>query len=106
MVKFNYISSLSGAFEVSGASTLAGLLMLSGICVLSGCVKENIPQSPLEVRHTVWLSSSKPQLSDNQEETTKTHWTGETIFWSEGDSVKVAAKRDGSWLSEDGSPAA
>ena len=106
MVKFNYISSLSGAFEVSGASTLAGLLMLSGICVLSGCVKENIPQSPLEVRHTVWLSSSKPQLSDNQEETTKTHWTGETIFWSEGDSVKVAAKGDGSWLSEDGSPAA
>lgn len=105
MMKFNYISSLIGAFKVSGKAMLAGLLMLSGILVLNGCVKENLPHSPLEQRHTVWLSSSKPQLSDKQEETTKTHWTGETIFWSEGDSVMVAAKGDGSWLSEYGSQA-
>ena len=81
------------------------LILLSGLVALSSCVKERQPQEPAE-KPTVWLSSAKPQLSENQDETTKTHWTGETIFWSEGDSVKVAAKGDGSWLAEDGTPAA
>lgn len=98
MKKTNHISfSVGGLFLAS--------LMLSGVLALSSCVKERKPQEPAE-RPTVWLSSAKPQLSENQNETTKTHWTGETIYWSEGDMVKVAAKGDGSWLAEDGTPAA
>ena len=98
MKKTNHISfSVGGLFLAS--------LMLSGVLALSSCVKERKPQEPAE-RPTVWLSSAKPQLSENQDETTKTHWTGETIFWSKGDSVKVAAKGDGSWLAEDGNQAA
>ena len=84
---------------------LLASLMLSGVFALNSCVKERQPQEPGE-RPTVWLSSEKPQLSENQDETTKTHWTGETIYWSEGDGVKVAAKGDGSWLAETGTPAA
>lgn len=98
MKKSNHIS-----FSVEGL--LLASLMLSGVLALNSCVKERQPQEPAE-RPTVWLSSAKPQLSENQDETTKTHWTGETIFWSEGDSVKVTAKGDGSWLAEDGTPAA
>ena len=98
MKKTNHIS-----FSVGGL--LLASLMLSGVLALSSCVKERQPQEPGE-RPTVWLSSAKPQLSENQDETTKTHWTGETIFWSEGDMVKVAAKGDASWLAEDGTPAA
>ena len=98
MKKTNHISfSVGGLFLAS--------LMLSGVLALSSCVKERKPQEPAE-RPTVWLSSAKPQLSENQDETTKTHWTGETIYWSEGDMVKVAAKGDGSWLAEDGTLAA
>ena len=98
MKKTNHISfSVGGLFLAS--------LMLSGVLALSSCVKERQSQEPAE-RPTVWLSSEKPQLSENQDETTKTHWTGETIYWSEGDSVKVAAKGDGSWLAEDGTLAA
>ena len=98
MKKTNHISfSVGGLFLAS--------LMLSGVLALSSCVKERKPQEPAE-RPTVWLSSEKPQLSENQDATTKTHWTGETIYWSEGDSVKVAAKGDGSWLAEDGTLAA
>ena len=98
MKKTNHISfSVGGLFLAS--------LMLSGVLALSSCVKERKPQEPAE-RPTVWLSSEKPQLSENQDATTKTHWTGETIYWSEGDSVKVAAKGDGSWLAEDGTSAA
>ncbi len=98
MKKTNHISfSVGGLFLAS--------LMLSGVLALSSCVKERKPQEPAE-RPTVWLSSAKPQLSENQNETTKTHWTGETIYWSEGDMVKVAAKGDGSWLAEDGTSAA
>ena len=98
MKKTNHISfSVGGLFLAS--------LMLSGVLALSSCVKERQPQEPGE-RPTVWLSSAKPQLSENQDETTKTHWTGETIYWSEGDSVKVAAKGDGSWLAENGTQAA
>lgn len=98
MKKTNHISFSVGEL-------LLGSLMLSGVLALSSCVKERQPQEPGE-RPTVWLSSAKPQLSENQDETTKTHWTGETIFWSEGDMVKVAAKGDASWLAEDGTPAA
>ena len=98
MKKTNHISfSVGGLFLAS--------LMLSGVLALSSCVKERQSQESAE-RPTVWLSSEKPQLSENQDETTKTHWTGETIYWSEGDSVKVAAKGDGSWLAEDGTLAA
>lgn len=98
MKKTNHISfSVGGLFLAS--------LMLSGVLALSSCVKERKPQKPAE-RPTVWLSSEKPQLSENQDATTKTHWTGETIYWSEGDMVKVAAKGDGSWLAEDGTSAA
>ena len=98
MKKTNHISfSVGGLFLAS--------LMLSGVLALSSCVKERKPQEPAE-RPTVWLSSEKPQLSENQDATTKTHWTGETIYWSEGDMVKVAAKGDGSWLAEDGTLAA
>ena len=98
MKKTNHISfSVGGLFLAS--------LMLSGVLALSSCVKERQSQEPAE-RPTVWLSSEKPQLSENQDATTKTHWTGETIYWSEGDSVKVAAKGDGSWLAEDGTLAA
>ena len=97
MKKTNHISfSVGGLFLAS--------LMLSGVLALSSCVKERKPQEPAE-RPTVWLSSAKPQLSENQDETTKTHWTGETIYWSEGDMVKVAAKGDGSWLAENGTQA-
>lgn len=97
MKKTNHISfSVGGLFLAS--------LMLSGVLALSSCVKERQSQEPAE-RPTVWLSSEKPQLSENQDETTKTHWTGETIYWSEGDSVKVAAKGDGSWLAENGTQA-
>ena len=97
MKKTNHISfSVGGLFLAS--------LMLSGVLALSSCVKERQPQEPAE-RPTVWLSSAKPQLSENQDETTKTHWTGETIYWSEGDMVKVAAKGDGSWLAENGTQA-
>ena len=67
-------------------------------------MKERQSQESAE-RPTVWLSSEKPQLSENQDATTKTHWTGETIYWSEGDMVKVAAKGDGSWLAENGTQA-
>ena len=98
MKKTNHISFSVGEL-------LLGSLMLSGVLALNSCVKERQPQEPAE-RPTVWLSSAKPQLSENQDETTKTHWTGETIFWSKGDSVKVAAKGDGSWLAEDGNQAA
>lgn len=98
MKKTNHIS-----FSV-GELILASL-MLSGVLALNSCVKERLPQEPAE-RPTVWLSSAKPQLSENQDETTKTHWTGETIYWSEGDMVKVAAKGDGSWLAEEGTQAA
>ena len=98
MKKTNHIS-----FSVGGL--LLASLMLSGVLALSSCVKERQSQEPAE-RPTVWLSSAKPQLSENQDETTKTHWTGETIYWSEGDMVKVAAKGDGSWLAEKGTPAA
>lgn len=98
MKKTNHISFSVGEL-------LLGSLMLSGVLALNSCVKERQPQEPAE-RPTVWLSSAKPQLSENQDETTKTHWTGETIFWSKGDSVKVAAKGDGSWLAEDGTQAA
>lgn len=98
MKKTNHIN-----FSV-GELILASL-MLSGVLALSSCVKDRLPQES-EERPTVWLSSAKPQLSENQDETTKTHWTGETIYWSEGDSVKVAAKGDGSWLAEDGTQAA
>lgn len=98
MKKTNHISfSVGGLFLAS--------FMLSGVLALSSCVKERKPQEPTE-RPTVWLSSEKPQLSENQDATTKTHWTGETIYWSEGDMVKVAAKGDGSWLAEDGTSAA
>ena len=98
MKKTNHISfSVGGLFLAS--------FMLSGVLALSSCVKERKPQEPAE-RPTVWLSSAKPQLSENQYETTKTQWTGETIYWSEGDMVKVAAKGDGSWLAEDGTLAA
>ena len=98
MKKTNHISfSVGGLFLAS--------LMLSGVLALSSCVKERQSQESAE-RPTVWLSSEKPQLSENQDATTKTHWTGETIYWSEGDSVKVAAKGDGSWLAEDGTLAA
>ena len=98
MKKTNHIS-----FSVGGL--LLASLMLSGVLALSSCVKERKPQEPAE-RPTVWLSSAKPQLSENQDETTKTQWTGETIYWSEGDMVKVATKGDGSWLAEDGTLAA
>ncbi len=98
MKKTNHISFSVGEL-------LLGSLMLSGVLALNSCVKERQPQELAE-RPTVWLSSAKPQLSENQDETTKTHWTGETIFWSKGDSVKVAAKGDGSWLAEDGTQAA
>lgn len=98
MKKTNHISFSVGEL-------LLGSLMLSEILALNSCVKERLPQEPGE-RPTVWLSSSKPQLSENQDETTKTHWTGETIFWSEGDSVRVAAKGGGSWLAEDGTQTA
>ena len=98
MKKTNHISfSVGGLFLAS--------FMLSGVLALSSCVKERKPQEPTE-RPTVWLSSEKPQLSENQDATTKTHWTGETIYWSKGDMVKVAAKGDGSWLAEDGISAA
>lgn len=98
MKKTNHISfSVGGLFLAS--------LMLSGVLALSSCVKERQSQKPAE-RPTVWLSSEKPQLSENQDATTKTHWTGETIYWSKGDMVKVAAKGDGSWLAEDGTLAA
>ena len=98
MKKTNHISfSVGGLFLAS--------LMLSGVLALSSCVKERQSQESAE-RPTVWLSSAKPQLSENQDETTKTHWTGETIYWSEGDMVKVAAKGDGSWLAEVGTSAA
>lgn len=98
MMKTNHISfSVGGLFLAS--------LMLSGVLALSSCVKERQSQESAE-RPTVWLSSEKPQLSENQDATTKTHWTGETIYWSEGDMVKVAAKGDGSWLAEDGTSAA
>ena len=98
MKKTNHISFSVGEL-------LLASLMLSGVLALSSCVKDRLPQEPAE-RPTVWLSSAKPQLSENQDETTKTHWTGETIYWSEGDMVKVAAKGDGSWLAEDGTLAA
>lgn len=98
MKKTNHISFSVGEL-------LLGSLMLSGVLALNSCVKERQPQEPAE-RPTVWLSSAKPQLSENQDETTKTHWTGETIYWSEGDMVKVAAKGEGTWLAEDGTPAA
>ena len=98
MKKTNHIS-----FSIGGL--LLASLMLSGVLALNSCVKERLPQEPGE-RPTVWLSSAKPQLSENQDETTKTHWTGETIYWSEGDMVKVAAKGDGSWLAEKGTKAA
>ena len=98
MKKTNHISFSVGEL-------LLGSLMLSGVLALNSCVKERQPQEPAE-RPTVWLSSAKPQLSGNQDETTKTHWTGETIYWSEGDMVKVAAKGEGTWLAEDGTPAA
>lgn len=98
MKKTNHISFSVGEL-------LLASLMLSGVLALNSCMKERQPQEPAE-RPTVWLSSAKPQLSENQDETTKTHWTGETIYWSEGDMVKVAAKGDGSWLAEDGTLAA
>ena len=98
MKKTNHISFSVGEL-------LLASLMLSGVLALSSCVKERKPQEPAE-RPTVWLSSAKPQLSENQDETTKTQWTGETIYWSEGDMVKVATKGDGSWLAEDGTLAA
>ena len=94
MKKTNHISFSVGEL-------LLASLMLSGVFALNSCMKERQPQEPGE-RPTVWLSSAKPQLSENQDETTKTHWTGETIYWSEGDGVKVAAKGDGSWLAENG----
>ena len=97
MKKTNHISFSVGEL-------LLGSLMLSGVLALNSCVKDRLPQEPGE-RPTVWLSSAKPQLSENQDETTKTHWTGETIYWSEGDMVKVAAKGDGSWLAENGTQA-
>ena len=98
MKKTNHISfSVGGLFLAS--------LMLSGVLALSSCVKERQSQESAE-RPTVWLSSEKPQLSENQDATTKTHWTGETIYWSEGDMVKVAAKGYGSWLAENGTQAA
>ena len=97
MKKTNHISfSVGGLFLAS--------LMLSGVLALSSCVKERQSQESAE-RPTVWLSSAKPQLSENQDATTKTHWTGETIYWSEGDMVKVAAKGDSSWLAENGTQA-
>ena len=98
MKKTNHISFSVGEL-------LLGSLMLSGVLALNSCVKERQPQEPAE-RPTVWLSSAKPQLSGNQDETTKTHWTGETIYWSEGDMVKVAAKGEGTWLAKDGTQAA
>ena len=79
MKKTNHISFSVGEL-------LLGSLMLSGVLALNSCVKERQPQEPAE-RPTVWLSSAKPQLSENQDETTKTQWTGETIYWSEGDMV-------------------
>lgn len=76
------------------------LSVVFSLPALVGCVKE-VAEQGQESKPAVYLSSDKPQLS--ADEVTKTQWTGETIVWSKGDKVQVAAKGDGAWLSADGS---
>ena len=52
----------------------------------------------LQDNASVWLSSEKPQLNPQS----KTHWDGETILWSAGDRICVAAKGNGTWLDASG----
>ncbi len=60
------------------------------------CSPERVEQLPDNA--SVWLSSEKPQL-DSQ---SKTHWDGETILWSTGDRICLAAKGNGAWLDASG----
>ena len=76
------------------------LSVIFSLPALVGCIKE-VAEQRQEPKPVVYLSSDKPQLS--AEDLTKTQWTGETIVWSKGDKVQVAAKGDGAWLSADGS---
>lgn len=63
------------------------------------CSPERVEQLPDHA--SVWLSSEKPQL-DSQ---SKTHWDGETILWSTGDRICLAAKGNGAWLDASGASA-
>ena len=79
---------------------ILSLVVFLSLAALASCVKEAADKGEAS-RPAVYLSSDKPQLS--ADEVTKTQWTGESIVWSKGDKVQVAAKGDGAWLSADGS---
>ena len=76
------------------------LSVIWSLTSLFGCVKEVADKGQEASWPVVYLSSDKPQFSADEE--TKTQWTGETIVWSKGDKVQVAAKGDGAWLSAHG----
>ena len=82
-------------------SIISSLSVIWSLTSLFGCVKEVADKGQEASWPVVYLSSDKPQFSADEE--TKTQWTGETIVWSKGDKVQVAAKGDGAWLSADGS---
>lgn len=82
-------------------SIISSLSVIWSLTSLFGCVKEVADKGQEASCPVVYLSSDKPQFSADEE--TKTQWTGETIVWSKGDKVQVAAKGDGAWLSADGS---
>ncbi|MGN1210285.1 MAG: hypothetical protein ACI4TM_01250 [Candidatus Cryptobacteroides sp.] len=71
------------------------IVLMLAVSILS-CSLERVEQLPEKV--TVWLSSEKPQLDT----LSKTHWDGETILWTGGDRICVAAKGNGIWLDASG----
>ena len=72
---------------------LIGLILAASTLSCSLERVENLPENA-----SVWLSSEKPQLNPQS----KTHWDGETILWSAGDRICVAAKGNGTWLDASG----
>ena len=74
------------------------ILILSAVAVLgfTACKQELLPENALKDNGTTFIfTSAKPALEE--EESTKTHWTGTTIWWSEDDQMRMAYTVDDVW---------
>lgn len=79
------------------------MLVAAVAMAFSACQKQEAFEPETTTDEVVLtFSSEKPSFADE----TKTEWTGETIYWSDGDKIRVAYTADGVWQNADGNSTA
>lgn len=69
---------------------------VAALACVTACQREVLPEAEAPVNETTFtFVSAKPVLED--EVSTRTEWTGETIQWSKGDQIRMAYTVAGVW---------